>query len=99
MKTLHKSEFSRIIHRYDGCVPQVPNTKYFRACLERVETVDITHFQQDVLNELKKRGANGVEHITSESTPEGLKAVSLLLGLTPKESEYLSRFLDRPFKN
>ena len=52
---LRKKEFESIIMNHFGELPQVNSFLYYRECLKRVEMINITTLQDDVLCELKKR--------------------------------------------
>lgn len=95
-KTLRKNEYLEVVHELCGYVPDVPNTKIFRECLELSKTVDITTFQAAVFNKLKERKLKCPDLLKSNKIPSGLKHICYTLDLSETEYFNLYKFLSKP---
>ena len=94
-KTLRKSEYLDITKNYFGNIPNVPNTKIFRACFELISTIEITEFQKLAFNKLKKRKIKCPDLLDSEKTPFELKQICYTLDFSEQEYNSLYTFLHK----
>ena len=89
-KTLRKPEYTDLIFREFGEIPNVPNTKIFKECLEMVKLIDIEIFQSLAMKQLKRRSLQSPECLTSSETPQELKFLCHTMDLS--DYEYLSLY-------
>jgi hypothetical protein len=94
-KTLRKQEYLEIVFDNFGYVPDVPNTKIFRICLELVHRIELSSFQKMAFNKLKERKIKCPELLKSEETPIELKQICYALDFTKQEYENLFTFLKK----
>jgi len=94
-KTLRKQEYLEIIFNYFGYIPDVPNTKIFRTCLELSKKIELVRFQQLVINKLKERKVLAPELLTSEKTPYEWKHLCYSLNLNKSEYNQFYKYLNR----
>lgn len=94
-KTLRKVEYLDIVHNYFGYIPNVPNTKIFKVCLELVSSIDIVEFQKMAFNKLKKRKIKCPDLLESENTPFELKQICYTLDFSEQEYNSLYTFLHK----
>ncbi len=92
-KTLRKSEYMDIVKSYFGNIPNVPNTKIFRACFELVSQIEVIEFQKLVFNKLKNRKIKCPNLLESEKTPFELKHICYTLDFSEQEYTSLYTFL------
>lgn len=92
-KSLRKSEYLDIIKTHFGFVPNVPNTRIFKACLSLVNTIDKVEFQRMAVNQLKKRKIQCPELLASKKTPYELKQICYNLDFSQQEYKTLHKFL------
>lgn len=83
-KTLHKPEYTGIISRYYGIVPDVPNTLFFKACLELAKNMDLEYFQQETLHELKGRKISNSDP-SCENIPDCVKFIGYQLNMNESQ--------------
>lgn len=55
MKSLRKNEYSNIVRDVYGCVPEVPNTMFFRECLRKSLKIDPDEYQKRFYQQLRLR--------------------------------------------
>lgn len=94
-KTLRKQEYLDIVKSHFGSIPDVPNTKIFRACLELVLKIEITNFQKLAFNKLKNRKIKCPNLLESEKTPIELKHICYTLDFSEQEYNSLYTFLNK----
>jgi hypothetical protein len=94
-KTLRKAEYISIINDYFGYIPNVPNTKIFRACFELVSKIEVTNFQKMAFNKLKHRKIKCPELLQSNKTPFELKHICYTLDFSEHEYNCLHMFLHK----
>ncbi len=92
-KILRKQEYLDLVAVNFGSVPDVPNTKIFRACYELLATIDIVDFQKQVLNKLKERKLLNPDLLKSSKTPRELKHICNSLDFNEQEYQRLYNFL------
>lgn len=94
-KSLRKKEYSNIIKKAYGYVPDVPNMFYFKACLKLAQKIDIFEFNKMMGEELKKRKPKEKEIVSSNSIPDYLRNICLSLDPNQKEYERLFNYLNQ----
>lgn len=92
-KTLRKQEYLDLVTENFGSVPNVPNTRIFRACYELLSTLELTRFQKQVLGKLKHRKLASPELLKSSATPKELKHICNTLDFNEAEYQTLYTFL------
>ena len=94
-KMLRKSEYLAIIkHKFDT-IPDVPNTRIYKECLNKVHEIDIAEFQKLAFCELKKRMINQPAYLKSKRTPYELKYLCYTMNLDEEKYEHLYKILNR----
>jgi hypothetical protein len=94
-KTLRKAEYLDIVNNYFGYIPDVPNTKIFRACVELISSIEVMEFQKLTFAKLKKRKIKCPELLESEKTPFELKQICYTLDFSKQEYNSLYTFLHK----
>lgn len=92
-KILRKQEYLDLVSDNFGFIPNVPNTKIFRACFDLLITIDIVDFQKQVLNKLKERKLLSPDLLKSSKTPKELKHICNSLDFNEQEYQRLYNFL------
>jgi len=96
-KTLRKKEYTEIIKKHFGTLPNVPNTLIYRECLALSKTLEIELFHELAFNKLKERNIKYPEKLTSKEVPFELKHICYSLNLNEKGYNNLSRLLNANF--
>ena len=94
-KCLRKDEYSRLIKKYFGYVPNVPNTKFFRECLELAKKIDKKEFHNLMFSYLKKRTINEKKVVSSQEIPTFLKHISICSNFKKRDLEKINSFLNK----
>lgn len=94
LETLRKPEYSSIIERQFGGLPQVSNIKFYSACQDILRDVDPKLFHTLVLEELRMRKVEEAELIESIATPESLRHICLAYNPSKGEMKNLHDFLE-----
>lgn len=89
-KCLRKDEYSAIIKKVYGSIPDVPNMYYFKECLNLARQIDPDNFHQLMNVELKKRKPKEGHILNSGKLPSFLK--NICLSIDPTSSEYSTLF-------
>lgn len=97
-KCLRKEEYSNIIHKVFGEVPNVPNMFFFRECLELAKKIAPKEFHHLMSKELKKRKPKEKKILASNRIPKYLKNICLAIDPTRKEYDQLFSFLNQKIK-
>lgn len=92
-KVLRKQEYLDLVNENFGSVPDVPNTKIFRACYEALAALDIVEFQKQVFNKLKQRKLMNPRWLKSPKTPSALKHICNSLDFNEQDYKKLYNFL------
>lgn len=92
-KILRKQEYLNLVFNNYGFIPDVPNTKIFRACYELLAEIDIVDFQKQVLSKLKERKLSNPDLLKSTNTPKELKHICNALDFNEQEYQKLYDFL------
>jgi hypothetical protein len=98
-KLMRKKEYSSLITKISGVLPDVPNTLFFKTCLEFSKAVSIQIFYKLVFEELKCRKAVNGEYISHDNTPAELRYICYHLNFDETAYQKLHRFLQSPFKS
>lgn len=93
-KTLRKVEYLQIVENTFGFIPDVPNTKIFRTCLELIHELKPADFQKIAFNTLKKRKIQNSDLLQSEETPFEIKQICYSLDFSADEYYQLYNFLN-----
>jgi hypothetical protein len=94
-KMLHKREYLDLVKLNFNFIPDVPNTKVFKVCYKLLETIDILHFQKQIMTILKKRNIECPEILNSSETPSELKHICYTMNFNSNEYEQLFNFLNK----
>lgn len=92
-KILRKQEYLDLVFDNYKFIPDVPNTKIFRACYELLAKMDIVDFQKQVLRKLKERKLLNPDLLKSRNTPKELKHICNTLDFNEQEYQKLYNFL------
>ena len=92
-KILRKQEYLDLVADNFGFIPDLPNTKIFRACYELLKTVNLLEFQKQVVTKLKERKLIKPNLLSSKKTPKELKYICNSLDFNEKEYYKLYNFL------
>lgn len=92
-KILRKQEYLDLVVDNFGLIPNVPNTKIFKACYQMLSAINIVDFQKQVLNKLKERKLSNPELLKSSNTPIELKHICNSLDFNEQEYQKLYSFL------
>jgi len=93
-KALRQNEYFQIVKEFYGQIPNVPNTRMFRECLNLIKGIDIKKFQTQAREKLKQRNIKCPDLLQSEKTPDELKHICYTLNLSSSEYDILYGFLD-----
>jgi len=97
-KTLRKQEYIELIHEYFNFVPEVSNTRIFKECLALAKKIEVSLFQQLVVNKLKSRNISNPKKIQEKAIPESLKHICYTLDFSKNEYAKLDFFLNKNSK-
>lgn len=92
-KILRKQEYLDLVFNNYEFIPDVPNTKIFRACYDLLAKMDIVDFQKQVLSKLKERKLLNPDLLKSRNTPKELKHICNTLDFNEQEYQKLYNFL------
>ncbi len=94
-KCLRKNEYSHLIKKYFGHLPDVPNTKLFRECLELSRKIDKKDFHHLMFTYLKKRTIKEKKVVSSRKIPTFLKHISICSNFEKRDLDKLNLFLNK----
>ena len=92
-KLLRKQEYLELVFDNYKFIPDVPNTKIFKASYELLAKMDIVDFQKQVLSKLKERKLLNPDLLKSRNTPKELKHICNTLDFNEQEYQKLYNFL------
>lgn len=92
-KTLRKPEYLSLVQDFFGEIPNVPNTKIFRACYDLLSQITIEEFQKKVLKKLKEREISQRTLLISKKVPQELRYICNSLDFNKEEYEKMFNFL------
>ncbi len=93
LKTFRKTEYSFIINKHYGYLPDVPNTLYFKECKKLFSLIPIENLMEDVRLQWKKRKIKEIECFNDALLPNELKYMCWHLNLSKKDYSSLSEIL------
>lgn len=94
-KLLRKQEYSNIVKKAYGYIPDVPNMFYFKECLKLAKKMDAIEFNKLMGEELKKRKPKEKKIVSSNSIPDYLRNICLAIDPNQKEYERLFKYLNQ----
>lgn len=97
-KSLRKSEYTKVLETNSIKIPNVPNTLYFKECLNLAKNINIIEFQKSAIKELKTRNIKNPDILKDERIPNYLKHICYSLNFSKLEYEELNSFLNKPSK-
>lgn len=93
-KSLRKEEYTNVVSKAFGFVPDVPNMFYFKKCLELARKMDPAEFHHLMSIELKKRKPRHKDVFSSGKVPDYLSNICLAIDPTEKGYHRLFRYLN-----
>lgn len=96
-KLLRKEEYCSLLKEHFGRLPNVPNTLFFRECINLASLIDVQEFQKLVFKELKKRRLKELERFIDTKSFMEIKHICLCLDFSTSEYNILQNFLDMSF--
>jgi len=94
-KCLRKEEYTRLIKKYFGYIPDVPNTKLFKECLKLAQKIKEKDFHNLMFSSLKKRTINEKKVVSSQEIPTFLKHISICLNFKKRDLAKINSFLNK----
>lgn len=94
-KSLRKKEYIEVLRTNSIPIPNVPNTIFFRKCLNLSKNIDIIDFQKSSIKVLKKRNIKNPDLLKDDKFPDCLKYICYSLNLSKMEYEELTSFLNK----
>lgn len=94
-KTLRKPEYLDIVCETFGYIPDVPNTKVFKTCLNLIKELNVETFQKLAFGKLKERKIEEPTLLESDKTPFELKQICYTLNFSESEYNTLHTFLNK----
>lgn len=94
MKMLRKGEYTNIIRRYKGSIPNVSNIRFFSECLRIAVEIDSKTLHDLILTELRARKPLAIESLESDALPRELKHICLCVNPSKAEYQNLHNFLN-----
>lgn len=95
-KSLRKNEYINVLEVNSLEIPKVPNTLFFKECLNLSKRIDIVDFQKSTIKVLKKRNIKNPDLLKDNRIPNYLKHICYSLNLSKHEYEELNSFLNKP---
>lgn len=95
LKCLRKSEYTSIIMKYFGFLPQVSDFKFYTSCKELFSRIPSQKLHDLMIDELKKRTVREKDILSSPSVPDELKHICFCLDFDKKEYQVLNSVLNR----
>ena len=96
---MRNNEYKRVIKKYFGFVPDVPNTKSYEECLKLFIQIPPQTAHDYMVTELKARGNCKILKEFIHSVPEPLKAYSIKSGLNKKEMLYCLSLFNKNYES
>lgn len=94
-KCLRKNEYTSLIKKHYGYVPNVPNTKFFKECHNMALDINERAFHDLMFHYLKKRDLNEKKILSSTQVPTFLKHISICSNFRKGDLEKLDLFLNK----
>lgn len=95
-KTLRKNEYIKVLELNSVEIPNVPNTLFFKECLNLTKKINIIEFQKTAIKVLKNRNIKNPELLKDKRIPNYLKHICYSLNFSKLEYEELNSFLNKP---
>ena len=96
-KLLRKHEYCNLLKQNFGFLPSVPNTIFFKECLNLINTISPQVFQKLVFKELKNRHLKEEKPFIDTNIFYEIKHICLCLNFSKPEYLSLSNFLNTSF--
>jgi hypothetical protein len=96
-KLLRKEEYCNLLKEKFGYLPDVPNTLFFKECINLANSIDVEEFQKLVFKELKKRHLKELERFIDIKSFMEIKHICLCLDFSISEYNTLQNFLKMSF--
>lgn len=97
--SLRKSEYTEIIKKIIGEIPQVPNSKLYKTCKEIFCQLEPNIAHNYMVEVLKKRGNTRSLRTFLEEVPDQFRAYALSSGLNKKEMLRFQEILNSRYSN
>ncbi|TSE03046.1 sce7726 family protein [Aquimarina algiphila] len=94
-KCLRREEYTNAIKDYFGYIPDVPNTRIFKKCLELAHEIKPEKFHERMFFYLKKRGVKEKKIISSHEIPVFMKHISVCSNFRKRDFIKLNIFLNK----
>jgi hypothetical protein len=94
-KCLRKNEYLKLVKKYYGFVPNVPNTKIFKECYKLAIEIRHREFHDYMFYYLKKRTLNEKKILSSSEIPTFLKHIAICSNFKKRDLEKLNLFLNK----
>jgi len=94
MRALRKEEYSAIIKKVYGSIPNLPNIRFFSECLNIARDIEPQVVHKLMLEQLRKRTPFESDFLESEFLPIELKHICLCINPSKKEYNNLFHFLN-----
>lgn len=98
-KLLRKKEYTEIISNLSEDLSDIPNTLYFKHCLQMASSLPIESLYSKVFEQLKARKNSFCSHLQSTKTPKELRYLCYTLDFDAIDFQNLYNFLKSPFKS
>ncbi|MGM5470480.1 sce7726 family protein [Flavobacteriaceae bacterium LMO-SS05] len=94
-KCLRKSEYSKLVKKYFGYLPNVPNTKFFKECFNMALEINEREFHDLMFYHLKNRSLNEKKILSSTEIPAFLKHITISSNFKKRDLEKINLFLNK----
>ncbi len=98
MRSLRKSEYSNVIFKYYGHIPNTSDFVYYKTCLELFKRIPVEELHNLYISELKKRTVREKEILSSDAIPKELKYICMCLDFNKTEYSRLVKILNKNIK-
>lgn len=98
-KLLRKNEYTEIVNGFSDDLASIPNTLYFKHCLQLASSLPIVTLYNKVFEQLKARKNAFSNHLQSTKTPKELRYLCYTLDFDATDFQNLYTFLKSPFKS
>jgi hypothetical protein len=98
-KLLRKNEYTEIVSGLAGDLAKIPNTLYFRHCLQLASSLPVADLYKKVFEQLKARKNTPYTFLESGKTPKELRYLCYTLDFNKIDFQNLHAFLKSPYKS
>ncbi|HAT3991949.1 TPA: sce7726 family protein [Elizabethkingia anophelis] len=95
--SLRKNEYLNIIKAEFGVIPELPNTKIYKYCLDLFRTIPIKDAHRYVIDELLKRKIKNAQLELIYTLPESMKSISLTKRYNIEKCNNILNFIERVY--